>query len=370
MRIAIVHDWLTGMRGGERVIETMLALFPEADLFALIHVPGSVSEAIERRVRGTSFIQNVPFSAQRYRSLLPLFPLAIERLDLRGYDLVISSSTCVAKGAIARNAPHLCYCNTPMRYIWDQYDAYLASAGPLTRTVWPGIAARLRAWDVQSAARVTQFLANSTHIQARIRATYGRAATVLYPGVDVTRFTPAQRRKDAYVYAGALVPYKRVDLAISAFNRSGRELLVVGSGPEYQRLRRMAGPTIRFTGHVDDNEFARIVSSARGLLMPMHEDFGIIAVEAQAAGTPVIAYAAGGALETVIAGQTGVFFAEQTVAALGDAVERAEAIEFRTEALQASAARFSVEQFNAGMLGAIEAVFGAIASTSSRAIAS
>src|SRR5688572_19286236 len=170
MRIALVHDWLTGMRGGERLLETMLSVFPDADLFTLLHVPGSVSETLERRLRGTSFIQDIPFSARRYRELLPLFPLAIERIDLRGYDLVISSSTCVAKGAIARGAPHLCYCNTPMRYVWDQYESYLANAGPIKRVVLPQVAARLRKWDVQSAARVDLFLANSANIRDRIKA--------------------------------------------------------------------------------------------------------------------------------------------------------------------------------------------------------
>jgi glycosyltransferase involved in cell wall biosynthesis len=346
------------MRGGERVLEALIARFPAADVFTLLHVPGSVSEVIENRVRATSFVQRVPLSARHYRAMLPLFPRAVERLDLRGYDLVISSSHCVAKGAITHGAPHLCYCHTPMRYVWTQYDTYVGRAGPLTRVAAPPIAERLRRWDARTADRVNLFVANSANVRDRIRAAYGRVAEVVYPPVDVARFRSASNRDAAYLYAGALVAYKRVDLAIAAFNASGRPLRIVGSGPEYKRLRRIARGNIQFTGHVDDREFADLLSRARGLIMPMEEDFGMVSVEAQAAGAPVVAFAAGGALETVVPGETGVFFPRQTPAALAAAVETCETLEFQTQALQAHAARFGVETFNAGMDAALEKLAG------------
>jgi glycosyltransferase involved in cell wall biosynthesis len=363
------------MRGGERVLEALVDLFPDADVFTLLHVPGGVSARIEGRVRATSFIQSVPGAPRHYRKLLPLFPYAIERLDLRGYDLIVSSSHCVAKGAHARGAVHVCYCHTPMRYVWDQYDAYLGPgrAGAVTRALAAPAAAYLRAWDRRTAVRVNRFVANSAHVRRRIRHAYSRDARVVYPPVEIARFSPAAERDEAYVCAGALVPYKRVDLAIAAFNRSGRPLLVVGDGPEYSRLRTLARPNIVFTGRVPDAELAAILGRARAVVMPMVEDFGIIAVEAQAAGTPVVALRAGGALETVIpcrqpvaanhtsiaAGEaTGVFFDTQTPDALAVAVEARERLDFQVPVLRAHAARFAPDVFRRAMLAALEDALG------------
>ena len=365
MRVALVHDWLTGTRGGERVLEALIELLPDADLFTLLHVPGSVSPRISERVRATSFIQRLPGSARHFRKLLPLFPHAIERLDLHGYDLVLSSSHCVAKGVLSRGAIHVCYCHTPMRYIWDQYDAYVGARGlGILRTAGRPLAAHLRAWDRRTAARVDRFVANSAHVRDRIRHAYSREALVVHPPVDVTRFAPAAERADAYVCAGALVPYKRVDLAIAAFNESGRPLLVVGDGPGYRRLRALARGNITFTGRVTDGELSAILGRARALVMPMVEDFGIVGVEAQAAGTPVIALRAGGACETVVpferplpasgassdAGRaTGVFFDMQTPAALNAAVDIRERLTFQVPVLRAQAARFAPDVFRRGM---------------------
>lgn len=372
MRVALVHDWLVGMRGGERVLEQLIELLPGADLFTLLHVPGSVSVAISDRVHATSFIQQLPGAARHFRKLLPLFPAAVERLDLSGYDLVVSSSHCVAKGAHARGAVHVCYCHTPMRYVWDQYDAYMGSA--LARALGRPVAARLRAWDRRSAVRVDRFVANSAHVRARIRHSYARDATVVHPPVDIDRFAPGSTRDDAYVCAGALVPYKRVDLAVAAFNESGRPLLVVGDGPEYARLRTLARDNIMFTGRVPDGELISILGRARALIMPMVEDFGIIAVEAQAAGTPVIAFRAGGVLDTVVpfagplperrrslsaGAATGVFFDAQAPASLNAAVTTREGLEFQPSALRAHAERFAPHVFRAGMQAVLDDAVGA-----------
>lgn len=352
LRVALVHDWLTGMRGGEKVLEALLELFPRADVFALLHVPGSVSPAIEARRISTSFVQRLPDAARRYRSYLPLFPRAIESFDLTGYDLVLSSSHCVAKGAVAPpGVPHLCYCHTPMRYIWDQADAYLAPgrAHPLVRAVAPALIERLRRWDRASAAGVDAFVANSAHVRERVRRCWGREAAIVHPPVEIERFRPAARREDFYLIVSALVPYKRIDLAIEAVGRLGRPLVVAGSGPELDRLRALAPATTRFTGWASDAEISDLMGRCRALLMPGVEDFGIVPVEAQAAGAPVIALGQGGALETVIAGDgpdaTGVFFAEPSVESLVEGVLRFERRSFDLGAARANAARFGREIF-------------------------
>lgn len=355
-----MHDWLTGTRGGERVLMALADLLPGADLFTLIHAPGSVPPEIERLRIRTSFVNRLPGVRHYYRWCLPLFPMAAERLDLRGYDLIVSSSHCVAKGVHAPGVRHLSYCHTPMRYVWDQQEAYFppARSGPVRRAITARLAAGLRAWDAATARRVDLFVANSENVRRRIQRCYGRDARVVHPPVCVERFAPVpdHTREDAWVCAGALVPYKRVDLAVEAFNASGRHLLVVGDGPEYRRLRRMARDNVVFTGRVGDDEMSAILARSRALIMPMVEDFGIIAVEAQAAGTPVIAYGAGGALETVIPGITGLHFGAQTAAALNAAVVRSERIRFDTAELRANAERFGIGVFRAGMRAALAAL--------------
>jgi len=357
-RVALVHDWLTGTRGGERVLEELANLFPAAHLYTLLHVPGSAPPAVEALPIHTSFVDALPGIRHYYRYCLPLFPAAIERLDLSGYDLVVSSSHCVAKAVRVPDGHHLCYCHTPMRYVWDQTGPYLGAGalGTLQRMLLTPAVRRMRRWDAATAGHVDTFVANSAHVQGRIRAYYGRAAQVVHPPVEVGRFRPALEREDVYVCAGALVPYKRTDLAVAAFNHSGRRLLVVGDGPRYRALRRAARPNVVFTGRVSDGEMAAILGRARGVIMPMVEDFGIAAVEAQAAGAPVLAYGAGGALETVVDGITGLHFHQQTPAAIEEAVRRAERLEFDPGALRANAERFGPAAFRAGMLGVLASV--------------
>ena len=383
MRVALVHDWLTGMRGGERVLEALIELFPEAEIFTLIHRPESVSRQIESRPIHTSFVDDLPFAHDRYRYLLPLFPRAVESLDLDGFDLVISSSHCVAKGARPpAGVPHVCYCHTPMRYVWDQYQQYFGPgrASPLVRAAVATIAPRLRRWDVASADRVDHFVANSACVADRIRRHYGRSATVVYPPVDLERFEPAPIREDFYLVLGALAPYKRVDLAVEAFNRLGRRLVIAGSGSELSRLAKIAGPGVSFLGRVTDQEVVDLFSRCRAFLFPGEEDFGITAVEAQAAGAPVIAYGKGGALETVIGvrdggnhtlqysedaqsglGPTGVFFHDPSPEGLIGAVERFESHDFSPEALRTSAARFGSQRFKQGMKSQVQAVLEQVA---------
>ncbi len=365
-RVAIVHDWLTGMRGGERVLEAMLDVVPDAEIFTLLHVAGSVSRRIESRPIHTSFLQRAPGVATAYRSYLPLFPLAIRGLDLEGFDLVVSSSHCVAKSARSPRAPHLCYCHTPIRYAWDQFDAYfpLGSAGVLTRTAARPAAAALRRWDASTAGRVDHFLANSHHVRRRIRAFYGREARVLYPPVDTVRFTRCRVADDFWLVLGALVPYKRVELAVRAFNRLGARLLVAGDGPERSRLEAIAGPSIEFLGRVSDEAVEDLLSRCRALVFPGVEDFGITPVEALAAGAPVIARAAGGALETVrgpivaacgdVVGRsgeapdTGVFFESGTPEALIAALRTLERMRLDERTIRDSARAFDASRFRAG----------------------
>ena len=315
-----MHDWLTGMRGGERCLEVFCELFPDADLFTLLHVPGSVSPLIERRSVETSFIQRLPNAPARYRSYLPLFPAAVSRFDLRGYDLILSSSHAVAKSVrVPPGALHVCYCFTPMRYVWDLYGEYFGrSAGVLTRAVMPPVAALLRRWDRRTAARVHHFVAISRFVADRIRRAYGRAADVIYPPVDVARFRLDEAPGDFYLVVSALTPYKRVDLAVKAARRLGRRLVVVGTGPEARRLEALAGAGVELLGWRDDAEVARLYARCRALIFPTVEDFGITPLEAMASGRPVIAIGRGGALETVVPPgsvepPTGLFFENQTV---------------------------------------------------------
>jgi len=362
-RVALVHDWLTGMRGGEKVLEIFAELFPAADLFTLLHVRGSVSPAIAGRRIRTSFVQLLPGVERHYRWALPLFPTAIEAFDLAGYDLVLSSSHCVAKSARpAPGALSICYCHTPMRYIWSSFDEYFGRRpGPL-RWLIAREAEHLRRWDRRTASRVHLWLANSTTVRRRILDCYGvtsRAVDVIHPPVDTGLFRPdpAGTPPSGLVSRGydlavsAFVPYKRLDLAVIAARGAGRRLVLVGRGPDEARLRRLAAETpgrgeIVFAGAVPTSELPALYAHCRAFVFPGLEDFGIAPLEATACGRPVVAYRAGGALDTVLEGLNGVFFTEQTVEALTVALSdpRLDA-DWDAAAMAQHASRFGRDRF-------------------------
>jgi len=350
------------MRGGERVLEEIAELHPDADLFTLVHVPGSTSPRIERLRIHASPLSRLPGAARHYRKLLPLFPPAIRSFRLVGYDLVISTHHAVAKGIrCAPGTPHLCYCFTPMRYVWDQVDAYLGRGA--RRLVASPLVAALRRFDRRTSRpdHVTRFVAISRTVAQRIARHYGRGAPVVHPPVDVARIRPdGQPPDDFYLLVGGFVPYKREDVVLQAFRRIGRRLVVAGDGPLRRRLQAGAPPGVEFLGRVDDATLARLYARARALLYPQEEDFGIVAVEAQAAGRPVIALGRGGAAETVrpLGGPapTGVLFAAQTPAAVVDAIRRFEAAEdaFRPEEIRRHAEGFAAPRFRAELRAEVE----------------
>ena len=357
MKVAVVHDWLDTWRGGEKVLAEILGLYPDADLFTLVDF---LPEAERRHLRGrraaTSFLQRLPFARRGFRLLLPWFPRAIESLDVSGYDVVISSSHAVAKGArTQRGQLHVCYCYTPMRYAWDLRDQYLEQTG-LDRGVRGAIArrmlSRLSAWDRAVSARVDHFVAISHHIAERIRRSYDRESTVIYPPVAIDTFGTPPARTGTYVTVSQLVPYKRVDLLVEAFRRlPDRELIVAGEGPARARIEATAPSNVRFVGRIADGERDRLLASARAFVFAAEEDFGIAPLEAQAFGTPVIAYAGGAAHETIAglddARPTGVLFAEQSAVAIVDAVRAFEGNEARIDpaACRANARRFDAARF-------------------------
>ncbi len=377
MKVAYVHDWLTGMRGGEKVLEILLEFFPEAPLHTLLHIPGSVSEAIEAHPIRTSFVQRLPMAASRYRYYLPFFPRAIESFDLSGYDLIISSSSCVAKGARpAPEARHLCYIYAPMRYAWDQYDAYFGQRRDfLGRHVLPRAMAYLRNWDRRSASRVQHFVADSENVRSKVERFYEYPAdrtSVAHPPADTDFYRPAEQGEDTtgvngeissaiaagpyYFIVSAMVPYKRLDLAVAAFRGGSRRLLIAGGGPDEARLRELAGadPAIRFLGKPEDIDLRALYRGASAFLMPGEEDFGITPVESQACGRPVIALGAGGALETVRDGETGLFFADATESSLADALDRFEARTWDPALARRQAQRFTQDGFRRKMAAELE----------------
>jgi glycosyltransferase involved in cell wall biosynthesis len=368
MKVALVHDWLTGMRGGEQVLDALCELFPDADLHTLLHRPGSVSPRIEQRRIETSFVQHLPFAARQYRRYLPLFPWAVSRFTFDRYDLVISSSHCAAKAAVAPpGVRHICYCHSPMRYAWDQFDAYFGPerVGRLaSRWVYRPLLTRLARWDAATAVRVDRFVANSTHVAGRIRRYYNRGATVVYPPVDTTFFHPDASTPDSHVLiVSALVPYKRIDLALDACARAGVPLRIVGDGPERARLERRASPLVTFLGQQSGESLREEYRRARAVLLPGEEDFGIVPVEAQACGTPVVALARGGALETVVDGETGVLFGTATPDSLADALERVSRLRVDRARLRCHAARFSRDRHLHAMRALIDETVAAPAGT-------
>ena len=377
MKIAIVHDWLTGMRGGEKCLEVLCKLYPYADLFTLLHIPGSVSQSIESHSIHTSFIQNLPFVKSKYRYYLPLMPFAIESFDLRKYDLILSSSHCVAKSVKPRpGSLHICYCHTPMRYIWDQFDQYFCrvKSGFIPWAIMKMLRPWLQWWDSKTSCRVDDYIANSRHVQKRIKKYYLKGATIIHPPVDTKRFKPSgEKKKDYFLIVSAFAPYKRVDLAVEAFNKLGYPFVVVGEGQDADLLRRMASSNIRFEGWLDDMSIADHYAGCRAFVFCGEEDFGISLLEAQAMGRPVIALGRGGALETVIPDRktwkpdtgipenktvnpTGVFFYEQTSEDLIKAIQHFESVEsqFDAEKIQEHAAQFDVAVYRDRMKKFIE----------------
>jgi glycosyltransferase involved in cell wall biosynthesis len=353
-RVAIIQDWLTGMRGGEKVLEVLCDVFPQADIFTLVYLPGRLSPTIESHRIVTSPLQKIPNIGSLYRKLLPFMPWAIEKLDFSGYDLLISNSHCVAKAVKpAKGARHVCYCLTPMRYIWDQYNDYFGPgrASPMMRGAMSVLRKPLQRWDLRTLPRVNDFITDCKNIQERVRRIYNRDSPIIYPPVDYDFYSHEIRnpknKDDFYLIVSALAPYKRVDIAIQAFQQLGRKLIVIGEGQESKALKKLAGPKIEFLGWRSNEELRSYYGTCRALIFPGEEDFGIVPVEANAAGCPVIAYRKGGALETITEDQTGIFFDDQTPQSVMEAVERFEKKSFDPSAISAQAERFSRQRCEA-----------------------
>lgn len=357
MKVAIVHYWLVTMRGGEKVVEAVCELFPQADIFTHVYDPSAVSPTIRQHKVTTTFIQKLPLAGKKYQSYLPLMPLALEQLDLRAYDLIISSESGPAKGVITRpDATHICYCHTPMRYVWDMYLDYRKSAGTLKKLLMLPLIHYLKMWDYVSAGRVDYFIANSRFVAERIAKHYRCPAEVIHPPVATADFEPSPGHEDFYLVMGQLVGYKRVDIAVEAFNRLGRRLVIIGEGEALAEVKRMAGPKVEVLGWQPFTVIRDHLARCRALVFPGEEDFGIVPVEAMACGKPVIAYQAGGALETVINGETGLFFGQQTSDSLIDAVQRFESAEsaFDAQRIAGHARMFDKEIFKKKITGFIQ----------------
>ena len=364
LRVALVHDWLVTLGGADRVLLALHHVFPQAPVFVGVHDLRGLPEAFRQLDVRATWLQQIPGAARRHRLLVPLMPLAFSRLVLRGYDVVISSSHACSHSVSTPGARHICYCHTPMRYAWDLRDEYLAALPGVTRPAARMMLAWLRRRDSAAAAHVDEFIANSHYVASRIRRHYGRESTVIYPPVDTDFFTPSESAQstqpthstqsdadesreggDFYLVVSRLVPYKRVDVAVEAFNRLGRPLVIVGDGPERRRLQAMARPHIRFVGELTDLAMRRYYRRCRAVVFPGEEDFGLVPVEAQACGRPVIAYGRGGALESVVQGVTGMFIAAQTPDALSAGVQAAEAMTFDAAAIRRHAVQFSRQRF-------------------------
>ncbi|MCX7834554.1 MAG: glycosyltransferase [bacterium] len=357
LKIALVHDWLTGIRGGEKVLAAISELTGPCDLFTLLHVPDRISGIIADHNIHTSFLQKLPFSKEYYRYYLPFFPAAIESFNLSPYDLVLSTSHAVAKGVLSRSdALHISYIHTPMRYVWELFWEYFGEHkhSTLYRLAVTVAARRLREWDVISASRADHYLANSHHVRKRIMHHWRREAEVVYPPVDTEHFTLGKHQGDYFLVVSSLVPYKRIDLAVGAANQLKLKLIVVGDGPEKDRLQKMAGSTIEFIGALDNYQLNELYGNAKALLFPGEEDFGIVPVEAMATGTPVIAYGRGGAMETVVIPErakkemlpvTGIGFMEPSIDSLVSAIRKFETFEWDVEEIRKIALNFDKSKF-------------------------
>ena len=359
MKVAIVHYWLVGMRGGEKVVEALCRMYPDADIFTHVYVPDAISPRITAHNVVTSFISSLPRPAKNYKNYLPLMPMALEQLDLRGYDLVISSESGPSKGIIPpAGAVHICYCHSPMRYVWNMFHDYRDRTGIVKRLLMPPLSHYIRNWDVVSANRVHEFVANSQTVAQRLHTYYRRDSTVINPPVDTGSFAPVPPGElgDYHLMVGELVRYKRPELAVQAFNRSGGRLIVIGGGEMLAELAAMAGPNVTLLGPQPFDILRHHYARCRALVFPGEEDFGIVPVEAMASGRPVVAFGRGGATETVIDGVTGTFFDEQSVEALLDAVMRCDHMAFEPGAAVAHAAGFGIDRFVKEMGSFVESV--------------
>ena len=341
VKVAIVHYWLVNMRGGENVLELLCDLFPDADIYTLVYDRDAISEKINRHRVTPSFVQRLPFGVRHYQKYLPLYPLAFEQFDLSGYDLIISSESGPAKGILPPpDSCHVCYCESPMRYIWNMYHDYRKGMSLFGKFLWAILSNYLRLWDFAGAQRVDHFIANSQNVRKRIQRYYKCDAEVVHCPVDFARFRnePAE---DFYLFVGQLIPYKKPDLAVEAFNRSGQKLVVVGDGAMRKELEKAAGPNVSIVGPKRGEELVSLYARCRGFVFPGEEDFGITPLEAMASGKPVIALGRGGALETVVDGKTGVFFDEaDDVQGLLEALKRAEQTAWDVEAIRRHAQAF------------------------------
>jgi glycosyltransferase involved in cell wall biosynthesis len=358
-RVALVHDWLIGMRGGEKVLEAICELYPAAPIYTLVHERGQVSKAIESHPVRTSFVQRLPAATSRYRQFLPLFPAAVELFDLDDFDLVISTSHCAVKSVVRPGkAVHVSYCHSPMRYAWDQFDSYFGPAQVGTtrnRLLRPVMAAMAR-WDRRTASRVDSFVANSQYVADRIRRYYNRESTVVYPPVDTAFYRPDEARREprsGFLVVSALVPYKRLDIAIDACRRLGAPLPIIGTGPERERLQASAGPDVHFLGWRSNDEIRQLYRRSTAALLPGVEDFGMVPVEAQGCGCPVVAFGDGGAAETVIDGQTGILVSEATADAFAVALDQVRTSAFDEGVLREHALAFAPERFRSGFQAAV-----------------
>ncbi|MCA0942773.1 glycosyltransferase [Salipiger pacificus] len=359
MKVALIHYWLVGMRGGEKVLEELCKLYPDADIFTHVAVPEKLSDTILDHQIYETFISKLPGARKHYQKYLPLMPLALESLDLTSYDLVISSESGPAKGVITRpDALHVCYVHSPMRYIWDQYHVYRESSGIVTRILMPIISQKMRVWDAASSARVDKYISNSKFVAQRVEKAWRRASEVIYPPVDVSAFKPEEgiEPEEFYLYAGELASYKRADIAVQAFRKTGRKLVVVGTGAEREKLMKSAGKNIEFVGRVSFAELKSYYARCKALVFPGIEDFGIIPLEVMASGRPVVAYNAGGAKETVIDGKTGVLFGDPSSDSLNEAIDRLENIypSLRMHEIVEHAKGFSPEIFSRRISNFIE----------------
>ncbi|MDM8526779.1 glycosyltransferase [Anaerolineales bacterium HSG24] len=360
MKIALAHDWLNQMGGAEKVLECLVDMFPQAPIYTTIYAPDLMPTAYQQWNIRSTWLNHAPLIGRHHQPYLPFYPLAVQSMDVRGYDLILSNKSGFIHGLrhVQAKQKHVCYCLAPTRYVWD-YDGYAAREG---FGQWLGLAMSplinaLRKWDYVAAQRVDRFIAISREIQQRIKRYYNRDSVIIYPPVNTDRFQPLpaqEKPDDYYLIVSRLIPYKRIDLAVQACSRLGKRLIVVGDGRDRATLEAMAGPTIQFTGRLPIGEVVRLMATCRAFFFPGFEDFGIAPVEAQAAGRPVIAFAKGGALDTVIEGLTGLFFYEQTIKALMAAIEQFETIQFDSAIIRTNAERFSETRFRREIISFIE----------------